>query len=41
MSYEKNPGPAHYKSIDTFNNNGKYVLSQLTNCPGYKIKNTK
>ena len=41
MSFEKNPGPAHYKSIELLNNSGKYVLSQLTNCPGYKIKDSK
>lgn len=39
LSYQKNPGPGHYKSGESLNPNGRYVLSQLGNCPGYKIKN--
>lgn len=39
-SNTKNPGPGHYKTIESLNNSGRYVLSQLTNCPGYKIKPT-
>ena len=41
LSYSKNPGPAHYKSVESVNSSGRYVLSQLNNCPGYKIKPTK
>jgi hypothetical protein len=41
LSYSKNPGPAHYKTVESLNTSGRYVLSQLSNCPGYKIKNSK
>lgn len=40
-SNKKNPGPAHYSSTDNLSSSGRYVMSQLTNCPGYKIKNGK
>lgn len=38
FSNARNPGPANYNSTDSLNNSGRYVLSQLTNCPSYKIK---
>ena len=41
FSNSKNPGPSQYNSTDSFNNAGRYIMSQLTNCPGYKIKQTK
>jgi hypothetical protein len=37
----KNPGPGHYNSYDKLDTSGRYVLSQIQNCPGYKIKPTK
>lgn len=41
FSYEKTPGPGHYISYPSINANGKYVLSKLGDCPGYKIKESK
>ena len=38
FSNTKNPGPGHYQSSVALNNSGRYVLSQMSNCPGYKIK---
>jgi hypothetical protein len=40
-SNSKNPGPGHYNSISTLNQTGKYIVSNIQNCPGPKIKNTK
>ena len=41
FSYVKNPGPGHYKSGESLNSSGRYVLSQMGNVPGYKIKDFK
>lgn len=41
FSNAKNPGPNHYKSTECLNQSGRYILSQLSNCPGYKIKPSK
>ena len=41
FSNSKNPGPSQYNSTDSFNNAGRYIMSQMTNCLGYKIKPTK
>lgn len=35
---ELNPGPGHYNQLNTLNNTGRYVVSNLQNCPGTKIK---
>jgi len=37
----KNPGPGHYKSGESLNSSGRYVLSQMGNVPSYKIKDFK
>lgn len=40
LSNRKNPGPGHYNSSSALNITGRYTLSQMNNCPGYKIKNS-
>lgn len=37
----KNPGPGHYQSLETLNQTGRYIVSNIQGCPGYKIKDYK
>lgn len=40
-SNHKNPGPGHYNSLSTLNKTGRYIISNIQNCPGPKITSTK